>query len=255
MMANRFNNIIDGERLIIQLHGTLDDALGKTDINAAVINNAVSQKTIDGSLQIAHTSVTGLGNERDNIYRNLQTVTTNLIAQDIHTQLDIRLLQLADQAARETGEQTVWHILQLYRRAVARQDNTLSVAEKVVEDMEEGIQRLRLTSPLLDIIHNQHIDRLIEVDEIIARIMEHGIGILGLEKTGTHIEYTLLRIHLLRFQADGIHQMRLTATRRSVNEHWVKLGGVGMLGNRQSYGTRQLIAVTLHIIVESKLRV
>lgn len=48
--------------------------------------------------------------------------------------------------------------------------------------MEEGIQRLRLTSPLLDIIHNQHIDRLIEVDEIIARIMEHGIGILGLER-------------------------------------------------------------------------
>lgn len=106
----------------------------------------------------------------------------NLIAQDIHTQLDIRLLQLADQTARETGEQTVWHILQLYRRAVARQDNTLSVAEEVVEDMEEGIQCLRLTSPLLDIIHNQHIDRLIEVDEIIARIMEHGIGILGLER-------------------------------------------------------------------------
>ena len=121
--------------------------------------------------------------------------------------------------------------------------------------MEEGIQCLRLTSPLLDIIHNQHINRLIEVDEIIARIMEHGISILGLEKTGTHIEHTLLRIHLLRFQTDGIHQMRLTATRRSVNEHWVKLGGIGMLGNRQSYGTRQLIAVTLHIIVESKLRV
>lgn len=50
MMANRFNNIIDGERLIIHLHRTLDDAFGKTDINAAVINNAVSQKTIDGSL-------------------------------------------------------------------------------------------------------------------------------------------------------------------------------------------------------------
>ncbi len=97
--------------------------------------------------------------------------------------------------------------------------------------MEEGIQRLRLTSPLLDIIHNQHIDRLIEVDEIIARIMEHGIGILGLEKTGTHIEHTLLEdTSASRFQTDGIHQMRLTASRRSVNEHWVKLGGIGMLG-------------------------
>ena len=46
MMANRFNNIIDGERLIIHLHRTLDDAFGKTDINAAVINNAVSQDSL-----------------------------------------------------------------------------------------------------------------------------------------------------------------------------------------------------------------
>lgn len=49
MMANRFNDIIDGERLIIHLHRTLDDALRRTDINAAVINDAVSRKTVDGS--------------------------------------------------------------------------------------------------------------------------------------------------------------------------------------------------------------
>ncbi len=122
MMANRFNDIIDGERLIIHLHRTLDDALRQTDINAAVINDAVSQKTIDGScksrtlpLQVwAMKEMTSTG-----IFKPSRRIL--LLRISTHNWI-FRLLQLADQSARETGEQTVWHILQLYRRAVARQN-------------------------------------------------------------------------------------------------------------------------------------
>ena len=85
--------------------------------------------------------------------------------------------------------------------------------------------------------------------------MQDGIGVLRLEESGTHIEYSLLGIHLLRLHADGVHQVRLSTTRWTIDEHRIELRGVRMLGDRESYGTRQLIALALHIVVERQLRV
>ena len=81
--------------------------------------------------------------------------------------------------------------------------------------------------------------------------MEHGIGILGLEKTGTRIEHTLRRIHLLRFPGRWHSLDTSYRYERSVNEHWVKLGGIGCNGDNPT-GTRAACCCHLHIIVESK---
>ena len=41
----------------------------------------------------------------------------------------------------------------------------------MIEDMEKRIQCLCLACPILNIINDQHIDRLIEIDEIIASLV------------------------------------------------------------------------------------
>ena len=55
--------------------------------------------------------------------------------------------------------------------------------------------------------------------------------------------------------ANGVDEMRLSATRRSIDEHRVELHGVGVFGNGHAYGARQFVAVSLNIIVESKVRI
>src|SRR5574344_1762119 len=114
MSTNLLYDIIYRQRLVIHLHGSLDNAFCQADINSAVIHNAISQQTIDGTLQITHTAITGLSNETNNLLGDFQAITTYLIAQDIHTELLVRFFQFTYQTTRETRQKAIWHIFQIY---------------------------------------------------------------------------------------------------------------------------------------------
>ena len=132
------------------------------------------------------------------------------------------MLQFSNQSTGETRQQAILHTLQINRRTVGSQNNLLAQTEQVVEDMEERVKRLRCCSPLLDIINNEHINRLIELDEFVYLILTYSIRKLHLEQTGRHIEHTLLRIHLLTTHANSINQVRLTTTRRSEDKERIE---------------------------------
>ena len=82
----------------------------------------------------------------------------------------------------------------------------------MVEDVEEGIECLGRVHPLLNIVDNEQIDTLIEVDEVISRILTYRISELNLEQTGADIEHTLLWIGLATLQSDGIDEVGFTTT-------------------------------------------
>ena len=127
--------------------------------------------------------------------------------QDIYTQFRhwaSRARAISPQG--KTREQSLVHAFEVHGRAVGGKDNALSVAEEVVEDMEERILRLDGRHPLLDIIHDQDVDSLIEVDEIVGRIVPHRVGVLHLKEARGDIEHTLLRIELLGTHTDGIER-------------------------------------------------
>ena len=79
----------------------------------------------------------------------------------------------------------------------------------MVEDMEEGVKRLRGCHPLLNVIDYQHVDGLVELDEVIDGILPHRIGVLHLEQTCRDIQHTLLRVQFLTAYADGVNQVSL----------------------------------------------
>ena len=212
MVAHLLQNIVNGQRFVVHLHGTLDDALCQTHVDIGIVDHAISQQRIDDTLQVAYTAIGRLCNEADDILRNLQTVTTTLCMQDIHAQLHIGLLQLCNQTTGETGQQTILQPLQVYRRTVAGQNNLLAKTEQMVKDVEEGGYRLLCRSPLLYIVDDEHVNGLVEIDKVIDCILAAGICKLHLEQACRYIEHTLARIHFLTTHANGIDQMRLATT-------------------------------------------
>ena len=119
--------------------------------------------------------------------------------------------------------------------------------------MEEGVQRLRRVSPLLNVIDNQHIDGLIEVDEVVGGVLAHGVSELHLEETRTDIEHTLLRIGLLATHTDGIDEVSLTTARGSEDEEGVEGRFTRMLCNGESHRTGEFVGITLDKGLESLL--
>ena len=98
MIANLLENIVDRKRVVIHLHGTLDDALGQLHIDIRVIDNRISHQGVDHTLKIAHTAVSSVSNKLDDICRYLQTVATAFGIEDIDAQLSIGLLKLSNQS-------------------------------------------------------------------------------------------------------------------------------------------------------------
>ena len=213
MIAYLFEDVINSERMIVHLDSTLDDPLGQMHVNIAIIHHRICQKRINHSLEVAHASPGCLGNISYYILGNLQSVATTLVLEDIHAQLHIRFLHLSNKTARESSEQTVLHALKVNWRTVTGKDNLLAVAEEMIEDMEEGVEGAGGCGPLLDIIHDEHVDALIEIDEVVDSFLQQGVGELHLEETGTDIEYSLMGIEFLAPHADGIDKVGLAASR------------------------------------------
>ena len=85
------------------------------------------------------------------------------------------------------------HAAQLHWTAVGGQDQLLVTLLQVVEDLEEGVLRTFQVGKVLDIVHNQYIDRLIEhgADENIAIDAHAHIGTDRLSDIITRIRKTI----------------------------------------------------------------
>ena len=91
--------------------------------------------------------------------------------------------------------------------------------------MEEGVLCLVHTDQFLDIIQDQYIDVLIEVQEIVGRILTNGIGKLDAEQVGRYIQHPFLRMQFADTRSDRIAQVGLAHTGGTPDEHGV-IGGL-----------------------------
>ena len=75
MRADFIQNVVNGQRFIIYFHGPFDDAFCQPHVDIAVVDDAVSQKRVDDSLQVTYTAIGCLGNETDDILWYVEAVT------------------------------------------------------------------------------------------------------------------------------------------------------------------------------------
>ena len=73
--------------------------------------------------------------------------------------------------------------------------------------MEENILSLRFSTKELNVVYDQHIDHLIEVDEIVLFVVSYGIDELVCELLGRNIKYGLIREAVFHVDTDGVCQV------------------------------------------------
>ena len=125
----------------------------------------------------------------------------------------------------------------------------------MVEDVEEGVLCTLLVFPLLYVVNYQNVDGLIEVDEVVDSVAQHGIGVLHLKQSGADVEHTLFWIDALGFDAYSINKVGLATSRRTEYEERVELHVLRMFGYGLTYGAWQLVAVAFDIVAEGEVRV
>ena len=248
--AHGLHDVVHGEGAVVGLHGAVDDALGQLHGDVAAVDDAVGQQSHDGSLYLADAAVVGAGHVLHHVLGNVEAVAAHLHAYDVGAELHVGLVQLGHQSAGEAGDEPLGHVLQLHGRTVAGQQYALAVAEEVVEDVEERVERLRLPLPLLYVVDEEHVYRLVEVDEVVGGVVEHGVGVLRLEEACADVEHPLLGVQLQGLQSDGVEQVGLSAARGAEDEHGVELEAVGVLGYAAAYVVAEFVALSLQVVVE-----
>ena len=117
--------------------------------------------------------------------------------------------------------------------------------------MEESLLSLS-GSELLNVVDDKHIYRLIEVYEVILSVIAHRINKLRFEKMCRNIEYTLIGIELQELVPNGRNKVSFAHSAGTVEEERVECLS-RMLCDGKSHSACQLIALSLHKIVERKI--
>ena len=76
-----------------------------------------------------------------------------------------------------------------------------------LEDVEEDVLRTRLSGQLLDVVDDQHVDHLVEVDEIGDFAVLVGRLELRLKLVHRDVQHLQLRMALPHLVADGLHDV------------------------------------------------
>lgn len=192
MIADNMDDVVNSQYLIIYLHRALQNPFHKAHVDVAVVNDAICHEGIDNALKVADASIRILCNITYYIFWNVETVARYLAMKDVYAQLNVWLLQLCNEAAGETRNETIHHAFELHWWTVTDKHYSLGESEKMVEDMEECLLCLWCCHPFLHIIDDEHVDGLIECDEVVDVVLQTGISKLYLECSCTYVEHTLL---------------------------------------------------------------
>lgn len=127
---------------------------------------------------------------------------------------------------------------------------------QLVEDVEKCVLCTGfVASQVLYIVHDECVDAVVEVKEVVDLALVVGGGVLALEESGGHVQYTCLRIVLLDADADGLYQMGLAHTGRTEYHQGVESLVAGVVGDGARDGQRQAIALALAVILKVVLRI
>ena len=77
----------------------------------------------------------------------------------------------------------------------------------MIEYVEKGVLRLVLTGQLLYIVDNQHVEHLIEMDEIVQLALNRRILKLRLKLVHRDVQHLKFGMALPHLVADGLHDV------------------------------------------------
>ena len=126
---------------------------------------------------------------------------------------------------------------------------------QVIEDMEEGILCFELSCKELDIVEQEHVNTLIEIDEVVDFLLDNSGRVLALKNPGRHIKHPHARILLLELDADSLQKVGLAHTRRAKDEQGIVGLDFRVLSNGLSNAHSELVAHAAAIVVKGVSRI
>ena len=249
VLAHGRVDVVEGELLLLEVDGTRHHAFGELEVDVAVVHHGVGHDGVDDTFEFAYAALHVLGNVLEYFRGDAESVATHFREENVTPELRVRLLHLGHHTPFESGKHTFLDSLEEHGWTVAGNDDLAVVVLQLVEYLEEGHLCVG-GGDFLYVIDDEHVDALVEVDEVVARVVDDRVGVLRLEYIGRHEEHALLRVELAYADADGIDQMCLAHTARSVEEEGIEGTVSRSLGNAHGHTEREFVALSLHEVLE-----
>jgi len=110
-------------------------------------------------------------------------------------------------------------------------------------------------SPFLHIVDDEHVNGLVETDEIVDSILSAGISELHLEEACRYIKHATLGEQPFAFYADSIDEMGLAEAGRSKHKKRIERRLPWMLSDSNTHRAWKLVGITLDEVLERLLRI
>lgn len=182
--------------------------------------------------------------------RYFQAVLIDFVLEYLSSQLKVRLFDLYDEPHFEAGEQALFHAFELAGLAVAADDDLFADEQEVVEDVEECVLGFRFADELLYVVDDEHVDALVEVDEVVGLLGLDGIGVLQQEDVGGDVDDAFFGVALFDGYAYRVGEMGFAYGRRAEDEEGVEDRFAGMGGDVEPGAAGELVALAFYEVVE-----
>ena len=191
---------------------------GQRDRNLFAEERCIRHQRRKSSLYLTDIRIDIIGQEIDHLVRHIGTRDCKRFVTD---NLDLRIAGPATATVAPTSP----HLKRVSNRCSMSFSSTGGLSDvsiellarqvQMIEDIEKSVLRLLLTGQFLNIVDNQHVEHLVEVDEIVEShpTAPHS-GKLGLEFVHRHIQVPASDgLALFSFHADRLRDMRLAKPR------------------------------------------
>ena len=205
-----------------------DGVLGDEDRGRAPDQELVGLELLHHPFQLPDVGFQLVGDVLAHLRRHIQVHQLRLPADDGHPGLEVRRLDIRQQAPFKPGLQPVLQRLDLLRGPVGGQDDLLAVLMQRLKGVEELLLCALLAADKLDIVHQQHICRPVLVVELVGGVVADRLDDLIGELLPFDVDAVVIRVVFLDLVHDGQHQMGFAQPGPAVDEQRVvRLGGVG----------------------------
>ena len=201
--AYHLDDVFDRNLLLIELHVGFENLFGQRRGDLPSEERRVGHQRRQRAFDFPHIGIDILRQELDYLLRHLGPQLPGLALYDLDLRLEIRQQQLRRKPPLEASDQPLLDVFQFDGRLVGGHYELLVRQVQMIEYVEKGVD-------------NQHVEHLIEMDEIVQLALDRRILKLRLKLVHRHVQHLQLRLTLLDLHADSLRDMRFPEARIAV---------------------------------------
>src|SRR5215470_4058037 len=235
-------DVLDGDDPLLLAPQVGEDVLGQLDAHLASGEGAVGDHPREGTLDLPDIGFDATGDQISDVVGEHDPLDLRLLLEDGHPGLEVRGLDVSDQAPLEPRAQALLEIGDLLGGSVGRHHDLFSRVVEIVERVEELLLGPLLARDELDVVDEEEIDRPILRAKLRGAIVADGVDQVVGEALRRQIEQAKLWIEAADLMSHRVEEVRLPQADSTVDEEWI-VGARRQLGHRLAGGLGELIRV------------